>query len=345
MTLQSRVPAPELEGYLAPGERVVTVVHQHWWALHRPIFAAIAATVLALYIDVNTSVTALARAVADLGWLVWLGSLGWLAWSVLNWRHDWFVATDKRLLMFYGFVRRKVAMMPMRKVTDMTFERSPLGRLLGYGTFILESAGQDQALARVDYVPQADEHYRKICGVLFGSEVVPAGWDADADGWEEDDGGTGGGPGGASGGGPVGRSGGGPGGRSGGGPGGASGGGPGGRSGGGAGGGTAGGPGDRAAGAPGAPQVPAGLPYPGPHERAERAGPGEPPWPAPVVRPARTSESWFDDLFGYADGETGGASETLYRSEDLVRSEREADTGEIPVIRPRRQPPPYTPPW
>ena len=32
-----------------------------------------------------------------------------------------------------------VAMMPLLKVTDMTYDRSLLGRIVGYGTFVLES--------------------------------------------------------------------------------------------------------------------------------------------------------------------------------------------------------------
>ena len=81
---------------------------------------------------------------------------------------DWFVATDKRFLLFYGFIRRRVAMMPLLKVTDMTYDRSILGRILGYGNFVLESAGQDQALSNIDHVPDADTHYRAICTQLFG---------------------------------------------------------------------------------------------------------------------------------------------------------------------------------
>ena len=80
---------------------------------------------------------------------------------MLNWRRDWFVATDKRFLLFYGFIRRKVAMMPLLKVTDMTYDRSLLGRIFGYGTFLLESAGQDQALSNIDHVPDADANYRR----------------------------------------------------------------------------------------------------------------------------------------------------------------------------------------
>ncbi len=312
MTLQARAPASELEGYLAPGERVVSAVHQHWWALHREILAAVGATVLAVYIDLNASVTTAGRAAQNLGWLVWLGSLGWLAWGALNWRHDWFIVTDKRLLTFFGFIRRKVAMMPMRKVTDMTFERSPLGRLLGYGNFILESAGQQQALARIDYVPNANEHYLKICTVLFGDGAAPVGWDPDEDGWDGDGEGPGDGGGGGHGRGP--------------------------------GDGPGDGPDDGPGRGPGdGPGVQPAIPYAGQHERPPRSASNEHPWPTPAPRPTRTADDWLDDLFGYPDSGRDGDSESLYRSDDLVRSDRDADTGEIPVVQPRRMPPPQTP--
>ena len=138
-------------------------------------------------------------------WLFW-GALLWLVWTVLNWRHDWFVATDKRFLLFYGFIRRRVAMMPLLKVTDMTYDRSPLGRIVGYGTFVLESAGNDQALSRIDHVPDADEHYRAICTMLFGPHSqlrFPPGYgpgtEGPAAGGGGPEGGSGGGPGGSGG--------------------------------------------------------------------------------------------------------------------------------------------------
>jgi hypothetical protein len=63
-----------------------------------------------------------------------------------------------------------VLMMPLKKVTDMSFERSALGRLLGYGKFILESAGQDQALTSVDHVPYPEQLYLEICRLIFPSQ-------------------------------------------------------------------------------------------------------------------------------------------------------------------------------
>ena len=53
---------------------------------------------------------------------------------------------------------------PLTKVTDMSFRRSSLGRVLGYGEFVLESAGQDQALRVVDHLPCPEQLYLEVCG-------------------------------------------------------------------------------------------------------------------------------------------------------------------------------------
>ena len=39
--------------------------------------------------------------------------------------------TDKRVMLAEGFIVHKVGMMPMGKVTGLTFERSIGGRMLG----------------------------------------------------------------------------------------------------------------------------------------------------------------------------------------------------------------------
>jgi hypothetical protein len=66
-------------------------------------------------------------------------------------------------------------MMPLSKVTDMSFQRSTMGRILGYGEFILESAGQDQALRIVDHLPYPEQLYLEVCGLIFKDK------DADSD--------------------------------------------------------------------------------------------------------------------------------------------------------------------
>lgn len=178
----------ELERYLVPGERVVTVVRQHWFSQLRPIALFVGLLFLATFVEAEAPQTRSGAMLANFFWYAALAGAGYLLWRYLNWRHDWFIATDKRFLLFYGFIRRKVAMMPLTKVTDMTFDRSVMGRIIGYGTFLLESAGQDQALSHIEYVPDAQAHYRAICTVLFGSEDAAHDPDDDWNDGHGDDG-------------------------------------------------------------------------------------------------------------------------------------------------------------
>jgi hypothetical protein len=56
----------------------------------------------------------------------------------------------------------------------MSFRRSFGGRLLGYGEIIVESAGQNQALDRVEYIPYPEQLYLLVCGMLFPSSSEDA---------------------------------------------------------------------------------------------------------------------------------------------------------------------------
>lgn len=161
---------PGLGPYLLQGERIVAAVHYHWVRVAEPVASTVLALVVALAIDANLTVRT--QFIGTMVWLAFIGVLARMLWNLAEWRHDWFVATDKRLLLRHGLITHKVSMMPLLKVTDMSYERSVLGKLLGYGTFIMESAGQDQAMKRVQWVPHPDATYRAICAEIF--HVVPA---------------------------------------------------------------------------------------------------------------------------------------------------------------------------
>ena len=187
-----RMRDPGLQRYLLEGERVVVDVRHHWFVIARPVALTVGALAVVLFVDARIRVDG--GGAARLLWLLWFGMLGWMAWEVAQWRHDRFIATDKRLLLNYGLIVKRVAMMPLIKVTDMSYERSVAGRIFGYGQFILESAGQEQALRTVDWVPHPDATYKIICSEIFG---VPAFYRITDPGREvpivEDDG-TGGSP-------------------------------------------------------------------------------------------------------------------------------------------------------
>jgi membrane protein YdbS with pleckstrin-like domain len=163
-----------IERFLLPTERRVVAVRRHWSRLAEPFLSAVGGLVLLMWLDqVLPARLPLARDVLLAGWVVVMARL---TWRVLEWRADWFVVTDRRLLLRTGIVTRRVAMMPLIKVTDMSYARPPVGRLLGYGEIVIESAGQDQALRRIRHLPRPDELYLEVCELLFGPKApVPGG--------------------------------------------------------------------------------------------------------------------------------------------------------------------------
>ena len=158
-------PPADVDRYLLPHEQEVITVRKHPAVLLAPVaWAVIGLVVVAVLSDT------LLRHDSALTWIVWaIWGLVFLRflWAAINWAVDYFVVTSHRVIQTSGLLSRKVAMMPLVKVTDMTFERSALGRLLGYGTFILESAGQDQALSRVDHIPYPEQLYLEVCSLIF----------------------------------------------------------------------------------------------------------------------------------------------------------------------------------
>lgn len=166
------VPHRALQRYILANEKIIIATRRHWGILWEPILTTAGAFVLAvaLLVAVDPSVR------DDLGW-VWLPFVvlgARLLYKWVEWRARWFVMTDRRLLLLDGFLVHRVAMMPSEKVTDLGYERTPMGQLLGYGTFIFETAGQDQALDRVTWIPRPDSRYRLIIASLFHPDVADA---------------------------------------------------------------------------------------------------------------------------------------------------------------------------
>jgi len=158
------VPA-SVNRYLLPHERQVITVHQHPAMLIRPIFEVLIGLAIAGWLS-NSVADGNGTAILVI-WILWGILFLRLVVKVFEWAATYFVVTSQRFLLATGIVNRKVNMMPLAKVTDMSFQRSAMGRILGYGEFILESAGQDQALNRVDYLPYPEQLYLEVCGLIF----------------------------------------------------------------------------------------------------------------------------------------------------------------------------------
>ena len=158
------VPA-SVNRYLLPHERQVITVHQHPAILIRPIFEVLVGLAIAGWL--SNSVAHGNNVVILAIWVLWGILFLRLAVKVFEWVETYFVVTSQRFILATGVITRKVNMMPLAKVTDMSFQRSAMGRILGYGEFVLESAGQDQALSNVDYIPYPEQLYLEVCGLIF----------------------------------------------------------------------------------------------------------------------------------------------------------------------------------
>lgn len=164
--------ARDPDEYLLPTERRVIRVRRHWASLGWDVFEACALLAIAVMVS---------YLIPGDYWLVqnvlWYGALIVVlrfVYQVLDWRDETIVVTDKRFLLTTGVFNTKVAMMPISKVTDLTYERTATGRSLGYGTLVVESAGQIQALNRIEYLPRPEEVYDAISELVFGDKQAAA---------------------------------------------------------------------------------------------------------------------------------------------------------------------------
>ncbi|AGL21111.1 PH domain-containing protein [Actinoplanes sp. N902-109] len=177
-------PTTLVSRYLFPTERYRGEWKRHWIHLSTPLLIGIGATLLLGYLagfltrqEIDGLVTAAV--------LIWLGVMGWVGWKVADWYYDRFILTNKRVMVVNGIVTRKVAMMPLLRVTDMKYEQSALGRMLSYGTFVLESAGQDQALREVKHLPNPNELYLRVVEEMYEPQAVEARLGKDGDGGDD----------------------------------------------------------------------------------------------------------------------------------------------------------------
>jgi uncharacterized membrane protein YdbT with pleckstrin-like domain len=159
--------------YLALDERLVVRLRRHPAVLGKTLLqtlgVVIASILLSLFLSPGTG-----NGVIDtvLGVII-LGAIARLGWHLWEWSVERIVVTDRRLLEVSGLITRKVGSMPLDKVTDMTYRRTFVGRLLGYGAFIVESPGQKQALELINFIPQPDDFYQTVTSLVMSDPERP----------------------------------------------------------------------------------------------------------------------------------------------------------------------------
>jgi membrane protein YdbS with pleckstrin-like domain len=168
--------------YLLPDETAVVATRRHWAVLIEPTLKflpfLIAGGWLLLFDPEN-------RVTSSAGLLVILGALGYYGLRVGEWWMRHFIVSTRRVLLTSGVIVRTVTLLPLRRITDLTWKETLLGQVLGYGTFRFESAGQQQALSEITFLPGADVLYRRVSALLFSSDWGGAASGGDDEGGPE----------------------------------------------------------------------------------------------------------------------------------------------------------------
>ena len=157
----------DVEKYLLPDERAVVATRRHWAVLIEPTLKVLPVFLIGMWLlllDPDNRVTSSA------GLIVLVGALGYYALRVGEWWMRHFIVSTRRVLLTSGIIVRTVTLLPLRRITDLTWKETLLGQLLGYGTFRFESAGQQQALSEITFLPGADVLYRRVSALLFSSD-------------------------------------------------------------------------------------------------------------------------------------------------------------------------------
>ena len=148
---------------LAVGEESVAILHPHWKTLVLPVVLTfvVVAVLLAgeVLIPANkmAGVERLALAVVAVALLMW-----WLMYPVLVWRTTVYELTTRRMRLRDGILTRNGRDIPLSRVTDVSFRKGVLDRLLGSGTLVVESAGEHGELALTE-IP----HVERVSALLF----------------------------------------------------------------------------------------------------------------------------------------------------------------------------------
>ena len=160
--------------YLASDEDLELEVRHHLAVLIGPLLAAIGAIVGGAVLGFIMSPDQDSDLIDTLVGLIAVFFFLRLGWKLWQWYEDRIYVTTHRVVEVSGVLTRRVASIPLIKVTDMTYKRSVFGRVLGYGDLVLESAGQRQAIERISFIPAPDHFYRTVTSLLAASASAPA---------------------------------------------------------------------------------------------------------------------------------------------------------------------------
>jgi hypothetical protein len=153
----------DVSRYLLPLETIVVTVRQHPAVLTMPAATAAGGLLAAIAVSQIPHVAMPAELTV---WILTAFLIARLILAVLNWLVYYVVLTQDRLLVLSGYFNRTVVVIRLPDLENMTFERSPTGRITGHGSLTIGPGGAPQAV--IDYIPYPEQLYLTIREAISG---------------------------------------------------------------------------------------------------------------------------------------------------------------------------------
>jgi uncharacterized membrane protein YdbT with pleckstrin-like domain len=153
--------------FLAPGEEVVRTCRRHLSVLFRPALktAVLVGLLGALgwFTGPRSSADVLDQACGVLAALVLLR----FVLRLRRWASERILVTDMRIAAVGGLMARRVSSWPYVRIHDLGLRRSIAGRLLGYGSVVIEATTPGSATTVLERIPDPNGFYRDVMEVLM----------------------------------------------------------------------------------------------------------------------------------------------------------------------------------
>ena len=156
---------------LNEGEDVLVDVRPHWWFLSGPA----AVTVLVIVGSMTAAVAGTPH------WTVWAflvalaASVIWLAARYARWATTRLVVTTSRVIDQRGVLARRGREIPLSALSDIGYRQTFLGRVIGMGDVLLESAGKAGQEVFADLPHPAEIHNEIYRQLQFWRRPAPVG--------------------------------------------------------------------------------------------------------------------------------------------------------------------------
>lgn len=130
---------------LAPGEQIVCKVTKHWIAIIFPLIIGVCFHMLII-------------------------PAIWAVYRLICYFVEEIVLTDRQFYVRTGVISRKVTTIPLRKINAVNYEQGFFGRILGYGTLLVQ-AGADLTMTGYSDIANPEKTKTMIEHAIENAEV------------------------------------------------------------------------------------------------------------------------------------------------------------------------------